>query len=261
MIIDVHTHVWPEKVSQKAKDFLESSYQVKIVCDPTLDNLLSYMDKNGIDISVICAVATLPNQVRPINDWLFTIKNSRVKFFASLHPFYKDWQDELKRIKENALGIKFQPGFQDFFIDDEKVFEVYEKIEEMQIPVLFHCGQELSEKLKVRSDPSRVLKIQEKFSSMKIIAAHFGGFRQWNDVKKVLLGKNIYFDTSAFFGHIEDNQAIEMLGTHPKDYILFGTDFPLVDQKKDIDFLNSYNLDKDLKEKIFFNNAKRLFNL
>ncbi len=261
MIIDVHTHVWPDKVSEKAKEFLESSYQVKMTCNPTLNNLLCHMDKNKIDISVICAVATLPNQVRSINDWLFTIKNPRIKIFASLHPFYNDWQDELKRIKENALGIKFQPGFQDFFIDDENVFEVYQKIEELQIPVLFHCGEELSEKLKVRSDPIKVLKVKEKFPEMQMIAAHFGGFRQWTEVKKHLLGKNIYFDTSAFFGHLEDNLVIEMLRSHASDFLLFGTDFPLIDQIKDIDFLNKAGLEKELKEKIFFKNAKRLFGL
>ena len=58
MIIDFHTHAWPDKIAQKAREHLEGLFRVKLVGEPTVDTLLRSMDRNRIDISVICAVAT-----------------------------------------------------------------------------------------------------------------------------------------------------------------------------------------------------------
>ena len=206
MVIDIHTHAWPEKISQKARDSLESYYTVKCVGDPTTATLLEFMDANGIDVSVICAVASRPEQVVSINNWLFSINNERLKIFASLHPEYSKWKDELKRISENASGIKFQPSFQSFYADDESMFPIYEAIEKAGLPVLFHSGDELAPQLEIRATPGMLLKIKKKFPDLTMIAAHLGGFRQWEEVKSTLLGTDIYMDTSASFGFISDDE-------------------------------------------------------
>ena len=122
MVIDIHTHAWPEMVSQKARENLEQVFKVKLVGDPTVKTLLTYMDKNEIDISVVCAVATKPEQVPSINEWLFSVRNKRIKVFCALHPEYEDWEEELKKIRDRGDGIKLQPEFQDFYIDDENFF-------------------------------------------------------------------------------------------------------------------------------------------
>jgi len=258
VIIDIHTHAWPEKVSQKAKENLEKLFGETMVCDPTVANLLKYMDKNLIDVSVICAVATRPVQVPAINNWLFETRGERLKVFCAMHPAYEKWKDELKRIKERGDGIKLQPEFQDFYVDDEHIMPIYEKMEKLDIPVLFHCGEELSGTMKVRSSPARIIKIKERFPCLRIIAAHFGGFRLWNEVKEHLLGKDIYLDTSFFFGFLPDDEARQLLLGHRPERLLFGTDFPLVDQKKDLDLLRKFDLPEDLKKRISFQNASEL---
>ena len=65
-IIDIHTHAWPEKIAQKARENLEELFKVKLQGEPTINTLLAYMDKNAIDASVVCAVATRPEQVPSI---------------------------------------------------------------------------------------------------------------------------------------------------------------------------------------------------
>jgi predicted TIM-barrel fold metal-dependent hydrolase len=258
MIIDIHTHAWPEKVSRKARENLEQVFRVKLVGDPTIKTLLTYMDKNEIDISVVCAVATKPEQVPSINEWLFSVRNERIKVFCALHPEYEDWEEELKKIKDNGDGIKLQPEFQDFYIDDEKVFGWYENIEKLKLPLMFHCGKELSGTMLVRSSPDRMSKVMKKFPGLKIIAAHFGGFELWDEVKKYLLGKDIYLDTSFFFHFLPIEEIKSMILAHSPDKLLFGTDFPIVDQKKDLDFLKSLDIPEDLKSRIFSLNAKNL---
>jgi hypothetical protein len=258
VIIDIHTHAWPDKVSQKARESLEKLFGEKMVCDPTAANLLEHMDRNGIDISVICSVATRPEQVAGINDWLFGIRSERLKAFCAFHPGYSGWKDELKRIRDNGDGIKLQPEFQDFFVDDEKVFPAYEQMERAGLPVLFHCGEELSGTMSVRSSPSRIAKIKDKFPGLRMIGAHFGGFRLWGEVRQHLLGKDIYLDTSFFFGFLPDTEIKDLLLSHRPDRLLFGTDFPLTDQGKDLGYIGRLDIDKGLKDMILSKNAKDL---
>ena len=134
-IIDFHTHLWPDKIAEKAKEYLEKSFKMPMTAVPVEKNVLKEMDENGITKSVIASVASRPDQVEHINNWLFRLNPERFIKFASLHPFYEKWSYELDRIKDNAQGIKIQPEFQMFYIDDERVFPMYEKIQKLQIPL------------------------------------------------------------------------------------------------------------------------------
>jgi hypothetical protein len=258
MIIDVHTHAYPDKLLPKVRENLESLFKVKFYGDGSLKSLLEYMDKAGVNISVVCSVATRPEQVPSINDWLFSIRGERIRVFCALHPEYPDWEKELARIKEKGDGIKLQPEFQDFYVDDEKVFPLYEELEHLELPVLFHCGEELSGTQLVRSSPSRIARVLKQFPRLKLIAAHFGGFRLWDEVEEYLLGKEVYFDTAFFFGHLPPERIKYLILKHPEDKILFGTDFPLQDPRNDINFLESLDISERLKRRILGENARGL---
>ncbi len=261
MIIDTHTHAWPDKVSRKARSNLEGLFNIKMAAEPTVESLLFFMEKNRIDVSVICGVATKPEQVSGINDWLFGIRDNRFKVFCALHPDYSDWEKELLRIKKSGDGIKLQPEFQNFYIDEERLFPIYFEIEKLGLPLLFHCGEELSGTMLVRSSPSRVARVKKEFPKLKLIAAHFGGFKLWHETVEHLIGKDIYMDTAYFLHFLPKEKVKEMLLNHRSDRLLFGTDFPLCDQAGDIDFINSLDIPDSLKEKIFYKNASELLGI
>ncbi|MCU0666541.1 MAG: amidohydrolase family protein [Candidatus Omnitrophica bacterium] len=258
MIIDMHTHAWPDKVAERAREHLESLFQHKMVGMPTLNTLDKFMLKNHIDTSVICAVATKPQQVPSINDWLFGIKSRRYRVFCSMHPDYPQWENELNRIRVNGDGVKLQPEFQGFYADDQKAFPMYQVMEELEIPVLFHCGEELSGTMLVRSSGKRIINIKKAFPKLKIIAAHFGGFKLWEEAEKYLVGEDIYLDTSFFFGFLPDQKVRDLLFSHRPDRLLFGTDFPLVDQAQDLEYLARLGLPQILHERILYKNAENL---
>lgn len=258
MIIDVHTHAWPENVSQKARSSLEALFKVTFVGEPTLATLERYMKANGVTTSVISSVATKPQQVPVINDWLFDIRKTHIRVFCALHPQYSEWEKELARIKDRGDGIKLQPEFQDFYVDEERMFPVYERIAALKLPLLFHTGEELSGTMEVHSSPHRLIKIKERLPHITIIAAHFGGFRLTDEAEQFLVGRDIYLDTSFFFDYLPRERVRKLLLAHRPDRILFGSDFPLIDPKKDIDFLKSLDLPLALQEKIFFSNAQKL---
>ncbi len=258
-IIDCHAHAWPSKVSAKAREHLETIFRVKMVGDPTPETLLFYMEQNNISRSAIAAVATRPEQVPSINDWVMGVRSDRLIALASMHPQYPAWKQEVARLRGRVDGFKLQPEFQNFYVDDESVYPLYEAIAAAGLPILFHCGEELSGTMLVRSSPDRLIKVHRQFPKLKIIAGHFGGFGLWPDVEKHLIGEDVYMDTSYFFGFLPDQKVKKLLLAHRADRLLFGTDFPLVDQKKDIDHLRGLGIPEDLKERIFFKNAESLF--
>ncbi|MBR4631968.1 MAG: amidohydrolase family protein [Elusimicrobia bacterium] len=260
-IIDFHTHLWPDKIAEKAKEYLEKSFKMPMTAVPVEKNVLKEMDENGITKSVIASVASRPDQVEHINNWLFRLNPERFIKFASLHPFYEKWSYELDRIKDNAQGIKIQPEFQMFYIDDERVFPMYEKIQKLQIPLLFHCGYELSTGL-IQAGPKQMLNVKKHFPGITFVAAHMGGFKIWDEVEKNIIGDDyFYIDTSSSLSFMKEEQFYRFLNKHNKDKIVFGTDFPVGNPKKEIELINNLNIDKEFKEKIFHLNAEKILNL
>ncbi|MDR2818166.1 MAG: amidohydrolase family protein [Endomicrobium sp.] len=260
-IVDAHNHIWTEKVASKARDYLENFTKRKLVTLPTADNLLKVMDEAGISKSIVSSVASYPRQVVSINNWLFSIKQKRLIPFASIHPFLDGFKDELKRIQDNAFGIKLQPEFQNFYVDDERAFPLYEEIQKLNLTILLHCGAEISSQGEIRSAPERVLKVIEKFPELKIIGAHMGGFLMWKEVLEKLAGKNIYLDTSDSIRIMKKELLEQFFEKHGFDKIIYGSDFPIQDPKEEIEFIKTLNISEENKQKILSCNIKNLINL
>ena len=151
-----------------------------------------------------------------------------------------------------------------FYIDNEKVFPVYEKIQKLQIPVLFHCGYELSLTGLIQAGPKQMLNVKKHFPEMKFIAAHMGGFRMWDGLEKdnVIIGDDyFYVDTSSSTTFMPKEQIYRFFEKHSKDKILFGTDFPVGNPKENIELIKSLNIEKDFFEKIMHVNAEHLLKI
>jgi predicted TIM-barrel fold metal-dependent hydrolase len=89
----------------------------------------------------------------------------------------------------------------------------------------------------------------------KVVLAHMGGFNQWDEVEEYLVGKNIWFDTSYTFQHIQPEQFLRIVRNHGADRILFGTDSPWGGQKECIEYLSKLELSQEELECIFWKNG------
>ena len=67
MVIDFHTHTFPDSVAPRAIAQLSERGGIKPHNEGTLSALKESMRKNGVDISVILPVATSVHQVESIN--------------------------------------------------------------------------------------------------------------------------------------------------------------------------------------------------
>jgi len=111
MIIDIHTHVFPDEVAPRAISALsENSGGIKANYNGTINGLLNSMNESGVDISILQPVATKQNQSKSINAWQRTINNKRIKHFGALHPKDTNFEAILKELKESGVpGIKLHP--------------------------------------------------------------------------------------------------------------------------------------------------------
>lgn len=258
-IIDFHTHAFPDELAERAMQILEREGGIKASLDGRVSSLLSSMDSHGIEKSIVCSIATKPAQFDPIMTWCEEIASERIIPFPSLHPDDTEFAERIARIKgEGFKGIKFHPYYQDFDIDDARLFPIYEKICEENLIVVVHTGFDFAfEKIR-KADPVRILNVIEHFPQIKLVTTHLGAWDDWDEVERHIAGKKIYMEISFSLEYLEREAARNIILNHPKDHILFGTDSPWTDQGKTRSLLQGLELDEELERLILKQNALKL---
>lgn len=260
-IIDFHTHAFPDDLADKAIKILEDEGGIKAQLDGKVSSLLTSMDRFDIEKSIVCSIATKPSQFDYIFTWSKEIRSEQIIPFPSIHPKDPEAFERLSRIKgEGFKGIKFHPYYQDFFLDDERIFPIYEKIVQENLILVVHTGFDFAfEKIR-RADPAMIMSVIENFPDIKMVTTHLGAWDDWDEVRKHLLGKRVYMEISFSLEYLEKDLAKKMLLNHPKEYIVFGTDSPWTDQKKTLSLLLGLELGQDLEKLILRDNALNLLN-
>jgi uncharacterized protein len=260
MIIDVHTHAFPDHLAARAMAQLQAETdQVIAVLDGTVEGLLKSMDRAGIAAAVVASIATKPAQFDSILRWSDTIRSERIIPFPSLCPKSDNAAEQLRRVAaEGFRGIKLHPYYQQFLLDDERVFPAYAAAEECGLVILMHCGFDIAFPRERVADPVRLVRVLDRFPRLKVIAAHLGAWMDWDEVEARLLGRSVYLDVSTCFDFIERDQAERILKGHPPEYLLFGSDSPWVDQLRTLEQLRSFELAPIVEAAVEGGNAARL---
>lgn len=257
-IIDFHAHVFPEDLAPKVVSNLENYYKMPWECKGTVSDIKLSMEEGGVSKSVVFSTPTKPGQVINVNNFLFELKDDPAFIcFGSVHPDYEDCLGEIQRIKDNGLfGFKFHPDFQRFNVDDEKMIKIYEEIG-TEYPILIHCGDKNTD----FSSPYRFAHLLEVLPKHKFVAAHLGGYSEWDMAYKYLVGKNIYFDTSSSMCKLTPKETEDIIKAHGVEKVLFGTDYPAISHKEELEkFLKLRFTDGEF-EKMLHGNAENLLNL
>jgi len=262
LIIDFHTHCFPDELATKAVAALSEKAGIPAMLDGTLSDLRRSMEANCISGSVLFNIATKPSQTVKINNWAIQIQDEGIIPFGSIHLLYEDWENELKRIKELGLrGIKLHPEYQEFYVDDETMFPIYELAFELGLVIAFHAGEDIGYDPPYHCTPERLDALLKRFKGGKFVAAHMGGYKYWDEVEKHLVGKDIYFDTSFAVGIMDSGQARRIIYNHGYSRILFGSDSPWKDQGWSVQSIKNLGLGPEIEEAIFYKNAVELLGL
>ncbi len=258
-IINAHAHIYPEKIAAKATDTIGVFYDIKMQMPAgTAERLIEDGKRAGVTRYVVHSVATTAHQVRSINTFLKSEIDKHEEFigFITLHQDLTE--DEINEevdwaLKNGFRGIKLHPDFQKFNIDDECAEKFY-RAAEGKMPMLLHIGDNRYD----YSSPARLVKMAKKYPKQQFIAAHFGGYRCWDNADIYLGLKNIWFDTCSSLPFITPERAKELIDMFGADRFFFATDFPMWDSLGELERFNKIPLTEEDREMIFSGNIKRL---
>ncbi len=265
MIIDFHTHIFPDAVAEKTIPFLEKRSGICAATDGTLTGLLSSMKKTGVDLSVVLPVVTKPSQFTSILKFAEMVNEKdkrKVISFGGIHPDSTDYKAELDAIKAAGLcGVKIHPDYQGVMIDDVRYMNIIEYADELDLIIIAHAGIDIGLPEPVHCPPEKARKVLDQLNPKKLVLAHYGGWKQWEEVYEYLAGENVYFDTAFTFDYIEQEIFLKIWEKHDKEKILFATDSPWSNPKKGIEAVRNLPLSPKEIEDILGNNAKKLLKL
>jgi predicted TIM-barrel fold metal-dependent hydrolase len=258
-IIDFHAHAFPDQVAASAIPYLEEEGDVKARHDGRVASLLNLMDREGVEKSIICSIATRPSQFEAILSWSRQIRSERIIPFPSFHPSDTNALEHISRIKaEGFKGIKMHPYYQQFFLDDKKLYPAYERISELGLILVMHTGFDIAFPRIRRCDPRQILAVLTRFPELRMVTTHLGAWQQWDEVEELLAGRNIYMDISYTLDQIDPQTAHRIILKHPREYILFGSDSPWSGPQETYKHLQALDLGSEREELILRKNGLTL---
>lgn len=270
MIIDAHTHCYPEKIAARAVAKLEACSGVKAKVNGVKTGLMQSMKEAGVDYSLLLPVATSPKQVDAINEEAARTNDEAdqtgLLSFGGIHPDTENYKEVLHRVKALGLkGIKLHPDYQETFFTDIRYKRIVSAATELGLSIMVHAGEDIGLPDPIHCRPEHVVEVVKETQSDRLILAHMGGWRLWQDVREQLLDLPVYFDTAFSEDYLEGvegmltpEEFVDLVRAMGTDRVFFGTDSPWSGQKEGVEWIQSTSLTPQEKEQIFHENFERV---
>lgn len=262
MVIDFHTHTFPDAIADRTIAFLAEKGGITPRREGTLSSLIDSMKASGVDCSVVLPIATLPKQEKTINRVSVELNGKNNVYFAgTVHPDCGDVDGTLDYIKDNGLfGIKFHPDYQGVEFDDPRYINIMRKASERGLYIITHAGLDPAYRDHIHCTPDMVLNVLNELKGLidnRLILAHLGGCFMLDEALEKLVGAPVYLDTAAVLSD-DLGKCREIIKKHGADKILFASDSPWFCQSEFIGIIKSFGFSKEDEDKIFYKNAKKI---
>jgi uncharacterized protein len=277
MIIDCHTHIFPEEVRKgrevfcKRDEGFSSIYKNSKAKMAGAEDLIASMDECGIDRSVICGFPwNQPDLCSFHNQYLMEAASrypGRLIVFVMLLFSSPGWSEkELERAVEGGASGAGEIAFYCEEMTSQDIHSmkpVLAQMEKKGIPLLLHTNETIGHSYpgKGRTPLERFYELILSYPNLPVILGHWGGglpfYELMPEVAKVMA--NVYYDTAAspfLYSKKIYGIASEILGV---EKIFFGTDFPLISPRRYFKELEESGLTRQDREKILGLNFLRRF--
>ena len=262
-IIDVHCHVYPEKLAPKAIEATLRFYQIdRALCKGTVEDLKAENARAGIAYHVIHSAATKPEQVRKIDDFIASVVQQapdRFIGFGTLHQDSADMAGDVAYAQQLGFrGVKIHPDMQGVSMVDDRSMRLFDACRGKLI-VLFHAGDDRY----AYSNPEELIPVLEAFPDVTFIGGHLASYRIWDSAVRRLAGKyeNLYVDCSSSFFLTGLEKGRDLIRAFGADHVLFGTDYPIWNPRLELEQFLHLGLNRQEEERILWNNAAQLLGL
>lgn len=274
MIIDFHTHVFPDKIATKTVHHLERVGMVAAYTDGSVEDLKRAMRESGVTHSVVLPIVTKPEQFKHINEFAQKITHVEpdedglsIISFGGIHPDSANYKEELRIIKRKGLkGIKLHPYYQATYIDDIKYERIIDYASQLGLLVSIHCGRDLGYPEQIYATPDQLKRMLRDvfcgFSPDNLILAHLGGHDMESRSEELLVGEgSFYMDLAYILRLIPPEQTLRMCRNHGIEKILFATDSPWSSQTLDLRLMQKIGFTPEELNMILYKNGARLLGL
>lgn len=235
MLTDFHTHAFPDDLAPRAMAALEPLNSAAGYHDATLGGLLGSMDRAGIDRAVICSIATRPTQFDAIVAWCQSIASPRIVPLASVHPADPRAVERLGAVQAAGLrGIKLHPYYQDYVLDGDEAYALYAAAADLGLLIVSHCGHDIGFAPDDRAEPARIRRVVDRFPGLDFVVSHLGGWRQWDEAARHLLGAPVWIESSMALAYTDEATVRRLIDGHDPQRLLFGSDSPWGCQSSDL---------------------------
>ena len=247
----------------------------KSVKTQDIGDLLAEMDEADITWGVVMGRQSAPPHG--------IVPNEEIEAFVKKHPdrFVGFAGIDLRNIEKAVAdlegyarsdefkGISIEPGagFTPLYSDDPSLFPLYERAQELELPLSITLSGYLSSMAghpTAYGNPSPVAAVARKFPKLKIVVSHAA----WPNVMPMLevafLHDNVYVSPDLYMNHVHTPGAHEYINAakfYLADRLLFGTAYPSRPLKESVEGFKQWDLDKELAEKILHKNAARLMGM
>ncbi|HBA64477.1 MAG TPA: metal-dependent hydrolase [Lachnospiraceae bacterium] len=261
-MIDFHTHIFPDSIAKKTIPFLENISHTHAHTDGTAAGLLASIEEAGLTAAVILPVATKPSQTGSILRFAEQFQEAPLISFGGIHPESEHYKEELRDIVHAGLkGVKLHPDYQQTYFNDIRYKRILDMASELGLIVSVHAGVDIGYPSPVHCTPEMIREAIDEVHPEKLILAHMGGWKLWDEAEKLLIGQPVYLDTAFSLEYMAKDQLLRIIRNHGADRILFATDSPWSGQKEYVERFQRLPLTQEERERIGESNARKLLGL
>lgn len=258
MIIDTHTHVWPDAIAERA--LVGSGLGLELHGDGTVAGLLARMAADGIDAAVCLAVANTAAQVEKANAFAGSLPEPLIGF-GSVHAA-QDPAEAVESLRRHGLkGVKVHPIFQDYRIDDPGLLAVLDALRG-EFVVIMHVGVGHGHD-DDRCTPAMLRDLLRQLPGLDLIACHFGGYKLLDEAEEHVIGEDVALDTSwpPSLAELDPRRVRDLILRHGPERVVFASDWPTADPAAEVAAVRALGLDDDVTDAILGRNLARILDL
>jgi uncharacterized protein len=270
MIIDGHVHDFSLKI---VANVAKREEMAKLLCLETkqakerisIANLIKRMKVCNIDSALLLPTAPARIVTKVNSQFIETARQHNALFTAgTLHPEFQDIKNELKKLSDgNVKAIKLCSFSQGFKLNSEQTFNLFNEIQDFNtandysffviLDTFTLAHKYFGTAPENTTTPERIRIVVKKFPKINFVAAHMAGLRApFIEVKKFIRKyDNLFLDTSNATHTLSQTEFVELIKIHGPERIIFGTDWPWFDFKKE------YKLVENLSDKAGFSDIQK----